>query len=61
MIRSDIIIAFIQEIAEKYRESHATCFVHEYNKIFIHNSESKTIELPSYFTKRRIYRLYAYE
>ena len=52
---------FINTKANEIGESHATRFLREHHKIHIRDSEANTIELPSYFTKRRMCREYCYE
>ena len=49
---------YILDIACEEGESHATRFIREFNKLYIRDGEVGTIELPSYYTKRRMYRTY---
>ena len=51
----------IKNLADEHGESHATRFVREEKKIFSYEKELSTIELPSYFTKRRLHRNYCRE
>ena len=57
----DDIESFIKALANEEGESHATRFLREHNKVCIRDTEIDTIELPSYFTKRHVYRQYCWE
>ena len=50
----------ILEVAAEEGESHATRFIREFNRMFVRDGELDSIELPSYYTKRRMYRTYCW-
>ena len=51
----------IKNIASEQGEQHATRFMREHHKIWVRDTEVDTVELPSYYTKRRIYRNYCWD
>ena len=57
----DDIESFIKSLANEEGESHTTRFLREHNKVCIRDAEIDTIKLPSYFTKRHVYRQYCWE
>ena len=48
----------VLKLAEGHGESHTTRFISDHNKVVVHDTEFETIELPSYFTKRRLHKKY---
>ena len=52
---------FILDIMEKEGESHVIYFIQEWYKIYIRDTELKTIELLSYYTKHMMYRNHYWE
>lgn len=51
-------ILCMRKLADKEGKTHATRFMREEYKLYIRNAEVKTTELPSYYSKHRIYRNY---
>ena len=52
---------YIKLLASEQGEQHATRFMREHHKIWVRDTEVDTIELPSYYTKRRLYRNYCWD
>ena len=48
------IVKHIKELAEIEDKSNAAQFAQEYHEINLHNSKTKSTQLPSHFAKRRI-------
>lgn len=61
---SDIVtsvIIFLKELDLNEGEAHANIFVHENSRLTLCNTKTEVIQLPSYFSKRGIYKRYYYE
>ena len=50
------VVDFLQGLAEQHGESYATRFVRERSSIGIRREEVDATDLPSHFTKRRLYK-----
>jgi hypothetical protein len=49
------VVAFITRIGEEHGESYATRYVRERTSIGLRNDEEEVIDLPSSFSKRKLY------
>jgi hypothetical protein len=48
-------VAFINGVGVEYGESYATCFVRERMSVGLQNEEEGCVDLPSYFSKKKLY------
>ena len=53
-------IAFLKDLADNYSEPYATRFIREITGMSIRKEEEGQVELPSSFTKRKLYAQYCY-
>jgi hypothetical protein len=54
------VVAFINGVGVEYGESYATRFVRERTSVGLRNEEEGCVDLPSYFSKRKLYERYVF-
>jgi hypothetical protein len=54
------VVVFINGVGVEYGESYATRFVWERTSVGLRNEEEGCIDLPSYFSKRKLYERYVF-
>jgi hypothetical protein len=54
------VVAFINGVGVEYGESYATRFVRERTYVGLWNEEEGCVDLPSYFSKRKLYERYVF-
>ncbi len=54
------VVAFINGVGAEYGESYATRFVRERTSVELQKEEEGCVDLPSYFSKRKLYERYIF-
>jgi len=54
------IVAFLNLLGQDHGESYATRYIQERSSLGLHNEEEGSIDLPSHFTKRKIFERYVF-
>lgn len=54
------IVAFLNLLGQDHGESYATRFIRERSSLGLRNDEEGSIDLPSHFTKRKIFERYVF-